>query len=122
MFYRDCEACKKYFHDKTGLIKDALGRPIERGKSQKVNCKYCKKYDTETGEAWNGFKRRNKYYFEVFQIAEAFHVLPREGGIDKQDPYTMDILVLLHEIFTRRADLEDKNFQLKLANSMTGVR
>ena len=88
----------------------------------KVNCAFCEKYDRETGEIWEGFTPRNAYLFSVFQAARAFKVLPRLGGVDQQDPFVMDVLVVLNEMFDRKTDLDNKEFQVKMSARMIGIR
>ncbi len=114
MFYRSCEYCKKFIHDSNGIVKGQDGEPIERPKNIPVVCSTCEKYDNETGEVWRCFTTRNRYLFKSFLIAHHFGVLPREGGIDQQDPRDMDKFVLLAELFRVQGVVDEREFQAKL--------
>lgn len=87
----------------------------------KVNCSFCEKYDRETEEIWERFTPRNAYIFKVFLAARAFGVLPRPGGIDQQDPYLLDILVVLNEMFDRKENLDNREFHIKMSARMLGA-
>lgn len=97
------------------------GKPIERPKEMPVKCEVCPKYDSKTGKIWKEFTGRNNYYFKAFRIAHAFNVLPRPGGIDQQDPITLDIILGLHDMFTVHRELTDKEFQARIAGVKIGV-
>ena len=85
------------------------------------NCKICRKHDNEAGKVWEGFTRRNAYYFKSFLICRAFGVLPRTGGVDNQNPYQMELFVVLSEMFEKHGIMDAKNFQLKLMGNVKGL-
>jgi hypothetical protein len=100
LFYRDCALCKVYWFDDGGVIYGPGKKPLPRQKGQEPNCAICPKYDTETKITWNGFTKKNKYYFNGYRICKSFCTLPRSGGYDKQDPETMEMFSLLDIIFS----------------------
>ncbi|MBW8002624.1 MAG: hypothetical protein FVQ80_11485 [Planctomycetes bacterium] len=87
----------------------------------KVTCSFCEKFDHETGKVWEGFTHKNTYIFRVFLAARAFGVLPRPGGSDQQDPFLLDVLVVLNEMFDRKESLDAREFYVKMSARMVGV-
>ncbi len=54
------------------------------------------------------------FLFKSFLVAYHFNVLPRAGGIDYQDPKTMDNFILLAELFRTQGTIDERTFQAKL--------
>jgi hypothetical protein len=122
IFMRPCDKCKKYFYYEGKIQLGPDNKPIERAAGQVPNCRLCEKFDEETGEIWEKFSDKNQMIFEIFLACRHFHQLPYEGGVVDQDPWLMEVLVRLGEIFNRGEACKNKEFQLDMAKAMLGAR
>jgi len=92
-------------------------KPLKRAKHQPVVCTSCPKYDSKTGKTWEGFTPKNQYFFTTFLAARAFGALPKEGGVDNQDPEVMGKLVGLAIMFEQHEKLDARDFMLSLSST-----
>lgn len=97
-------------------------KPLETAEGYTPDCTACKKFIKESNRPWEGFTPRNKYLFNTFLVAHHFNTLPRIGGIDQQDPNQMEIFIYLKEMFNRQADVDSREFQMKLVGAYGGIR
>lgn len=118
LFVRDCKICNRYYYSRGELLKDSTGKSIERKENDKPKCNLCAKFDSSIGKVWDGFTPKNDYIFRTFLIAHYFRALPKPGGIDQQDPFIMDILIVLEEIFTKRKEIDNIELQTKLLTNI----
>jgi len=74
---------------------DANGEPIRRGRRQTVRCEACPK------DGWTGFTEHNQVVFEICRASIETGSLPRAGGVEDQEPRSMETLLLLKRIKER---------------------
>ena len=120
LFLRNCDDCKKFIYDSNGPIKNPNGDKIPRTVSIPVKCKNCPKCINpknlnEEPEIFDGFTVKGDYYFRVFRVAKYFGLLPKPGGIDQQDAFTLDVMLLLNEMFDRHTEMNNRNFLMRLS-------
>ena len=99
-FFRDCAECREFCIDeRTGRPKlGPDGEAIRLGEKQKAPCEACPKRDKETGAIWPGFTRHNGMVFEICRACIELGALPRPGGIEDQEPASLQTLLLLKAI------------------------
>jgi hypothetical protein len=102
------------------VLQPGTNEPIERSENLPVVCSYCKKWDSEENKAWDGWIGKNEYYFKTFIVSYGFHVLPRAGGVDDQDPHLLDIFVLLKTVFDKHVQLDNAMISARLLGAMRG--
>jgi len=114
---RDCSDCKKYFYFNGVKQYGPDGKELERQPGQEPQCKLCEKFDEDRGEVWEGFTPKNEKLFRVFLICWFFKKLPFDGGVFDQDEKTIEVFMLLAELFSRSKDVQDKKFQMQVSTN-----
>lgn len=113
----------------SGILKDVSGNKIKRPGNSSVNCEFCPKWisdndndnDKKKGTRFKGFSSAERYFFTCFRVAKSIGALPRTGGIDNQDPYTLEILLLLLEIAESKDIMSDRQFSIDMAKAARGL-
>jgi hypothetical protein len=119
---RPCLRCKKYFYFDGQIQRDANDKLIERGKGQEPKCTLCEKYDADDKTVWEVFSPKNQFIFDIFLMCRAFNCLPQPGGVFDQNPWLMEIFLVLSQLFEKGLDVKDKLFQMQIAQSSVGSK
>lgn len=61
-------------------------------------CEACAKWDAETKRPWPGFTAENWRAFAIARACLELGALPRPGGIEQQEPETLETLLLVKAV------------------------
>jgi len=88
-----------------GIKKGPAGTPLRRPPKTVPKdgslpgfCVACPKYDAKTGTIWPGFTPENRTVFQSCRACIELGHLPRAGGIEDQEPGSLEVLMLLKAI------------------------
>ena len=118
LFFRSCEQCREFIIDEgTGKPKLAPdGEPIRRGPKQAVQCSMCPK------DGWKGFSDENQAAFGVLRACVELGRLPRAGGVEDQEPTTLETLLLLKAVYEDCAASAARRREAEMMKALFGGR
>lgn len=106
-------------------------KKIKRPEGKLPNCVACPKFipwekkgkdEREwKDQVFQNFKGQQVYLYNAYKAAKHFGTMPREGGSDNQDPFILDVIIMLADLSEQVKETQDIAVKSKMLEARIGV-